>query len=62
MDSRKLLTYIYILKCIVKALKNYVRSNYGRILRLLVCIIEILEDPTAKLAAENEIEEENNEN
>lgn len=39
MDSRKLLTFIYILKCIGKTLKNYVRHNYEKVLNLLVNII-----------------------
>lgn len=32
MDSRKLLTFIYVLKAIVKALRNYVRDHFDRII------------------------------
>lgn len=42
MDSRKFLTFIYILKCIGKTLKNYVRNNYEKVLKILVNIIEVL--------------------
>lgn len=39
MDSRKLLTYIYILKAVVKGLKNYVRIHYDKILKFLMNMI-----------------------
>ncbi len=39
MDSRKLLTYIYILKAVVKGLKNYVRIHYDKIVKFLLNMI-----------------------
>jgi hypothetical protein len=42
MDSRKLLTFIYILKASIKALRNYTRDNFDKIFSILIAMIEVL--------------------
>ena len=39
MDSRKLLTFIYILKAVMKTLRNHVRNNLEKINNLIINII-----------------------
>jgi vacuolar-type H+-ATPase subunit F/Vma7 len=58
MDSRKLLTFIYILKAVLKALRNYVRSNFDKVLRIIMLITEMLEAPVEENAKDAEIDGE----
>lgn len=44
MDSRKLLTFIYILKAVVKGLKNYVRSHQDKIIKVIMNLVKVIED------------------
>ena len=52
MDSRKLLTFIYILKAVTKTLRNYVRQNVDKINSLIkrsqLLIIKTLQNRNTK--------------
>ena len=58
MDSRKLLTFIYILKAMIKTLKNYVRGNINKITAILIAIIQLFEPREGE--SSHAMEEENN--
>lgn len=48
MDSRKLLTCIYILKSIIKTLKNYVRTHHDQIIRIVMNLVQVIENVETK--------------
>lgn len=41
MDSRKLLTFIYILKAVIKSLRSYTRNNFDKIFDILLSMIKV---------------------
>jgi hypothetical protein len=42
LDQRKLLTFIYILKAIIKILRNFVRKNFEKFVCIVMICIEVL--------------------
>lgn len=56
MDSRKLLTFIYIFKSIVKVLRNYVRDNFTEVIQPLMTLMEMLEPSTSSHVDQDEEE------
>lgn len=57
MDSRKLLTFIYILKAAIKTLRNFIRTNIPKVVGLLISIIQTFETSSKEPEEEDEQEE-----
>jgi hypothetical protein len=43
MDSRKLLSFVYVFKVVVKVLRNYVREHYGRFMYVIGIMMEVFD-------------------
>lgn len=54
-DNRKMLTYVYVLKAVVKVLKNYVRDHFEDIFKVLTIMVDVFDVP-ANSQDDNELE------
>jgi hypothetical protein len=57
-DNRKMLTYVYVLKAVVKVLKNYVRDHFEDIFKVLTIMVDVFDVP-ANSQDDNELEKVN---